>query len=353
MKRGAAIFLLTAFLTVGAAGQAFAGSWQKNETGWWYRNDDGSWPAASWQWLDGNGDGTAECYYFGADGYMLEGTTTPDRYTVDKNGAWTVGGIVQTRPAGKDSVGNGSEGNEAGEKAAKESGAKENGTDGWRYEDGRWKFYENGRFLKNTWKMSGKNWYYLTGDGTMATGLISVDGDRYYLNKDGSLRMSDFFIEEGGIYYQVDSSGRITGERRAAGPDAGEGQANGRFDSESEREVFEATNREREAVGLKALSWDDRLAQCARTRAVEIGGDFAHTRPDGRSWKTVMDEAGIVTMAWGENIAKGQLTSEEVMEDWMESEGHRDNILKDAYEAMGAACYVEDGVHHWVQLFIK
>lgn len=349
MKRSAAIFLLTAFLTVGAAGSALAGSWQKNETGWWYRNDDGSWPASSWQWLDGNGDGTAECYYFGADGYMLEETTTPDRYTVDKNGAWTVGGIVQTRPAGKDSVGNGAKGNEAEEKVTKESGAKENGTDGWRYEDGCWKFYENGRFLKNTWKLSGKNWYYLTGDGTMATGLIAVDGGRYYLNKDGSLRMSDF--EEGGIYYLVDSSGRITGERRASGPDAGEGK--GRFDSESESEVFETTNWEREAAGLKPLSWDDRLAQCARTRAVEIGGDFAHTRPDGSSWKTVMDEAGIATMAWGENIAKGQLTAEEVMEDWMESEGHRDNILKDAYEKMGAACYVEDGVHHWVQLFIK
>lgn len=43
---------------------AYAGSWQSDSTGWWWQNDDGSYPANSWQWLDGNNDGTAECYYF-------------------------------------------------------------------------------------------------------------------------------------------------------------------------------------------------------------------------------------------------------------------------------------------------
>lgn len=78
---------------------ALAASWQNNAIGWWWQNDDGSWPANSWQWLDGNKDGVAECYYFNGDGYMLANTTTPDGYTVNADGAWTVNGIVQMQGA--------------------------------------------------------------------------------------------------------------------------------------------------------------------------------------------------------------------------------------------------------------
>ena len=53
--------------------------------------------AASWQWLDGDGDGVAECYYFDDNGNMLANTTTPDGYIVDSNGAWVVNGVVQTQ----------------------------------------------------------------------------------------------------------------------------------------------------------------------------------------------------------------------------------------------------------------
>ena len=46
----------------------FAGQWKENDTGWWYDNGNGTWPSSSWQWIDGNGDGIAECYYFNKDG---------------------------------------------------------------------------------------------------------------------------------------------------------------------------------------------------------------------------------------------------------------------------------------------
>lgn len=78
---------------------AYAGSWQSDSTGWQWQNDDGSYPANSWQWLDGNSDGTAECYYFDGTGYMLANTTTPDGYSVDGTGAWIVNGVVQTQTA--------------------------------------------------------------------------------------------------------------------------------------------------------------------------------------------------------------------------------------------------------------
>lgn len=81
------------------AGRAYAGEWRQDETGFWYQEDDGSYPINSWKWIDGNGDGIAECYFFDRSGYLAVNTTTPDGYTVDENGAWVLDGVVQTRSA--------------------------------------------------------------------------------------------------------------------------------------------------------------------------------------------------------------------------------------------------------------
>ena len=78
---------------------AFAAGWQQEAAGWRWYNDDGSVLAGTWAWLDGNGDGTAESYCFNSAGYLYTNTITPDKYTVNENGAWTVNGVVQTRPA--------------------------------------------------------------------------------------------------------------------------------------------------------------------------------------------------------------------------------------------------------------
>lgn len=75
----------------------FAGTWQSGENGWTYQNDDGSYLVNCWQWLDGNGDGIAESYYFDSSGRCLTDTVTPDGYTVDANGAWVVDGNVQQK----------------------------------------------------------------------------------------------------------------------------------------------------------------------------------------------------------------------------------------------------------------
>lgn len=83
--------IMAAALTLSGSITAFAGSWQQDGSGWWYQNDDGSWPANTWQWING------KCYYFDESGYMLSGTTAPDGSTVDESGAWTVDGVVQTQ----------------------------------------------------------------------------------------------------------------------------------------------------------------------------------------------------------------------------------------------------------------
>lgn len=91
--------LIAGALSLSMALPAFAGSWQQDAAAgtWKYQNDDGTYFTNSWQWIDGNGDGIAESYYFDAQGNLLVNTTTPDGYTVDANGAWTVNGVVQTQ----------------------------------------------------------------------------------------------------------------------------------------------------------------------------------------------------------------------------------------------------------------
>ena len=84
-----------------AAVPAFATGWQKNNTGWWYGTnaDNSTWYTNGWQWVDGNGDGVAECYYFDGNGYIATNGTTPDGYQVNADGQWTQNGVVQTKNA--------------------------------------------------------------------------------------------------------------------------------------------------------------------------------------------------------------------------------------------------------------
>ena len=75
--------------------QAAAGQWKQDNTGWWWERFGGWYPTNEWLWIDGNNDGTAECYRFDSNGYRYENTTTPDGYTVNADGAWTEDGVVQ------------------------------------------------------------------------------------------------------------------------------------------------------------------------------------------------------------------------------------------------------------------
>ena len=89
--------LLTAVLALTISAPAFAGQWQQNANGWWYQNDDGSYPKSAWAWLDGNKDGAYECYCFNADGYLYTSTITPDSYAVGADGAWADHNVTVSR----------------------------------------------------------------------------------------------------------------------------------------------------------------------------------------------------------------------------------------------------------------
>lgn len=96
MKKAITIVIATATMASQAM-TAMAAEWKQNEIGYWYQEDNGSYPTNSWKWING------KCYYFDSNGYMLANTTTPDGYTVDATGTWTVNGAVQTQSTGQTS----------------------------------------------------------------------------------------------------------------------------------------------------------------------------------------------------------------------------------------------------------
>lgn len=112
-------------------------------------------------------------------------------------------------------------------------------------------------------------------------------------------------------------------------------------------EVVSQVNAERAKYGLGSLTVSDELTRAACVRASEIVEQFSHTRPDGSSCFTVS------SAAYGENIAKGQSSADRVMAAWMNSEGHRANILRESYGSIGVCALKVNGVIYWVQLFGK
>lgn len=118
-------------------------------------------------------------------------------------------------------------------------------------------------------------------------------------------------------------------------------------------EVIRLVNIERNNAGLSSLTKNVTLCQAAQTRATEIITVFDHTRPDGTSCFTVTDDYNIRWTAIGENIAKGQRSPQEVVEGWMNSPGHRANILNSNFNQIGVGVVQSGGYYYWTQLFIR
>ena len=116
-------------------------------------------------------------------------------------------------------------------------------------------------------------------------------------------------------------------------------------------EVFRLTNEERAKAGLPALKQDDNLMKAAAKRAVEISEEFSHTRPDGRSCFSIFSEYGVYYWSAAENIAYGYRTPEIVMNGWMNSSGHKANILDSSMTHIGIGFYEKGGTKYWVQDF--
>lgn len=110
-------------------------------------------------------------------------------------------------------------------------------------------------------------------------------------------------------------------------------------------EVLDIVNKKRKANGQDKLVMDKELLEAAMMRAAEITVLFSHDRPNGQSWSSVSDKV------YGENIAYGYGTAKHVMTGWMNSPGHKANILNGDYQSVGIGVFYKDGIRYWVQCF--
>ncbi|WP_030220564.1 CAP domain-containing protein [Streptomyces bikiniensis] len=120
----------------------------------------------------------------------------------------------------------------------------------------------------------------------------------------------------------------------------------------AEAEVLRLVNNERATVGCTPVTADARLASLAGAFSADMAarGFFDHTDPDGDTPWARAQQAGVPTLA-GENIARGQADAAAVMESWMNSDGHRANILNCDFKTMGVGVYFGDGGPWWTQDF--
>ena len=131
---------------------------------------------------------------------------------------------------------------------------------------------------------------------------------------------------------------------------------NSRWMEKAERENFQLevlrlVNKERAKVGAPPLRFAKDLAASAYVRAIELPTKFSHTRPNGTKCFTAMPQRGHIL---GENLAGGQTSPQQVVQAWMDSKTHRDNILNPKYTDLGVVYYYRADSkykHYWVQHF--
>lgn len=122
---------------------------------------------------------------------------------------------------------------------------------------------------------------------------------------------------------------------------------------EYEKEVIRLVNEIRVKNGLGELIADEELSRVARIKSQDMKENnyFSHTSPVYGSPFDMMKSFGISYKSAGENIARGQMTPQAVVTGWMNSPGHRANILNASYNRIGVG-YVADG-NYWTQMFIQ
>ena len=278
-----------------------AAEWHRNGAGWWWQEQDGSYPVSDWKKINGN------WYHFNQAGYM---------------------------------------------------------DNGW-YKDGSKWYYlggENDGAMKTGWYQEGTKWYYLgdINDGAMKTGWQEIDGKYYYFNSDGSMArnttVDGYKIGADGV--RGEKQGTDNNDKVYT-IDLGNGQTatvEGHFDTEYAAQVVELVNQYRIENGLEPLTVMTDLSDAAFLRSYETAYQFSHMRPNGESCFSVVP-FGTIYYGVAENIAAGQATPEVVMKTWKNSAGHNENMLGN-YNCIGVGCFITKGTnsygqyrYYWVQIF--
>ena len=111
-------------------------------------------------------------------------------------------------------------------------------------------------------------------------------------------------------------------------------------------DAFDLANAERQKAGLEPLVWSDDMFNASSVRATELSILFSHTRPNGTDCFTAAPE-----IMYGENIAMGYTSAKSVIDGWMNSPGHRANILNPNHTIGAISLYVVNGKYYWSQNF--
>lgn len=125
--------------------------------------------------------------------------------------------------------------------------------------------------------------------------------------------------------------------------------------SNSTYEVINATNRMRRGHGLASLIRSAALSQAAQEHAQEMAArrTMTHTGADGSSAGTRISREGFYWRIWGENVAAGQTSAEQVVQNWMASPGHRANILNWRFQYIGIGiARASNGVYYWCMVLV-
>ncbi|MFD7246409.1 CAP domain-containing protein [Streptomyces massasporeus] len=134
------------------------------------------------------------------------------------------------------------------------------------------------------------------------------------------------------------------------GSDSGSGSTSG---GGPEAQVLSLVNKERAAAGCSPVTANDRLTRAADdySDVMARSGVMSHTGPDGSTMTTRVEAAGYQWSTLGENIAQGQADAASVMKSWMNSPGHRANILNCSFKELGVGVHFGDGGPWWTQNF--
>lgn len=186
--------------------------------------------------------------------------------------------------------------------------------------------------------------------------------DRYNINFKELKRHNNHFKDHDLIYpddkvhFPCGSEGHAT-TNNSSSDDIQQGNEQIKESSSNEAlEILRLVNAERKKQGLNELVLSNTLNGIATEKAKDMRDKnyFSHTSPTYGTPFQMLQQFGVTYSSAGENIAAGQTTAQQVMTDWLNSTGHRANILSKNYTELGVG-YVKGGKNgtYWVQLFIK
>lgn len=284
--------IVTMATTILAATPAYAGQWMQDSTGWWWRNDDGSYPFLACAWIDGNHDGVAENYCFDERGY-LNMNPVEEGLTVDENGALIYNGAVCTAvlPDGKD--------------------------------------YEMGMAING----QRVNWvYHETEDSILRRQEAEAKAAKATKRLD--LERNPVNVEEADSYVDID-----TDEIASLVIDF--------VNQERESRGKAALERNNELMDNAALRAEEISEQFTHSRPDGSSYNTVVTIKNFGVGENIEATGGI-------NVANSDIEAlaKHLVKQWMASPGHKRNILASRYKETGVGIYVYDNNIYASQLFI-